>query len=93
MKSSATKERLHPLMWLVVGLSIASVCIFIAGLLFKPYGEVHPTIIQGMDVITADITLIIFAYAIVTGKTATFKHGNTSATVGVSKRKTDTDTE
>lgn len=83
------KKHLHPLMWLVVGLAIASVCIFIVGLLLLPAGEVHPSVLQGLAILTADIALVIFAYAIVSGKTATFKHGNTSATVGGAKQRTD----
>lgn len=82
---------LHPLMWLVVALTIASVAIFVAGLLIPPPGEVHPSVLKGLGIITADITLVIFAYAIVAGKTATFTHGNTSATVGGNKRAPATD--
>lgn len=73
---------LHPLMWVVVGLTIASVGIFVTGLLIPPAGEVHPSVLKGLAILTADIALVIFAYAVVSGKTATFTHGNTSATVG-----------
>lgn len=82
MKPNEQRKTLHPLMWLVVGLAIASVVIFVVGLLLPPAGEVHPSVLQGLAIITADIALVIFAYAIVSGKTATFRHGNTSATVG-----------
>ena len=69
-------------MWLVVGLAVASVVIFVVGLLIPPPGEVHPSVLKGLAILTADIALVIFAYAVVSGKTATFTHGNTSATVG-----------
>ena len=91
MKPNEKKRTLHPLMWLVVGIAVASVIIFVVGLLLPPAGEVHPSVLQGLAIITADIALIIFAYAIVSDKTATFKHGNTSATVG--GRKADEMTE
>ena len=77
---------LHPLMWLVVGLAVASVAIFVVGLLLPPAGEVHPSVLKGLAILTADIALVIFAYAVVSGKTATFTHGNTSATVGGSNK-------
>ena len=78
---------LHPLMWLVVGLAVASVAIFVVGLLLPPAGEVHPSVLKGLAILTADIALVIFAYAVVSGKTATFTHGNTSATVGGSDKR------
>ena len=77
---------LHPLMWLVVGLAVASVVIFLVSLLLPPAGEVHPSVLKGLAILTADIALVIFAYAVVSGKTATFTHGNTSATVGGSNK-------
>lgn len=82
---------LHPLMWLVVCLTAASVGIFVTGLLIPPPGEVHPSVLKGLAVLTADITLVVFAYAVVSGKTATFTHGNTSATVGGNNKRAETD--
>lgn len=73
---------LHPLMWVVVGLTVASVAIFVVGLILPPAGEVHPSVLKGVAILTTDIALVIFAYAVVSGKTTTFTHGNTSATVG-----------
>ena len=73
---------LHPLMWLVVFLAVASVILFAVALAIPPEGEVHKTVLEGMGIITRDIALVIFAYAVVSGKTATFTHGNTTATVG-----------
>lgn len=84
---------LHPLMWLVVGLAVASVAIFVVGLLLPPAGEVHPSVLKGLAILTADIALVIFAYAVVSGKTATFTHGNTSATVGGMKELADLQNE
>lgn len=77
---------LHPLMWVVVGLTVASVVIFLVSLILPPIGEVHPSVLKGLAILTADIALVIFAYAVVSGKTATFTHGNTSATVGGSNK-------
>ena len=82
---------LHPLMWLVVGLTAASVGIFVGGLLIPPPGEVHPSVIKGLAILTVDIALVIFAYAVVSGKTATFTHGDTSATVGGNNKRAETD--
>ena len=90
MKVKSEKDKngwhLHPLMWLVVGLAVASVVIFLVSLLLPPAGEVHPSVLKGLAILTADIALVIFAYAVVSGKTATFTHGNTSATVGGSNK-------
>lgn len=86
MKTKDTK--IPPIMWVIVGLSLLSVIVFAMGLLLPPAGEVHPSVLKGLGIMTANITLVIFAYAIATDKTATFKHGNTSATVG-GKQKAD----
>ena len=73
---------LHPLMWLVVFLTVASVILFSVALAIPPEGEVHKTVLEGLGIITIDIALVIFAYAVISGKTATFTHGSTTATIG-----------
>lgn len=87
---AATTEKrpvsLHPLMWTVIGLTVASFALLLIALLLPPQGEVHPSVLKGLAIITADIALVNFAYAIVTNKVATFKHGKTSATVGAVKK-------
>lgn len=84
----ATEKRtLHPLMWAVIGLTAASVILLLVGLLLPPQGEVHPSLLKGLAIITADIALVNFAYAIVSNKVATFKHGKTTATVGTRNAK------
>ena len=96
MKGKANDKNgwhLHPLMWLVVGLAVASVGIFVVGLLLPPAGEVHPSVLKGLAILTADIALVIFAYAVVLGKTATFTHGNTSATVGGTQERAELQNE
>ena len=77
---------LHPLMWTVIGLTIASFALLLIALLLPPQGEVHPSVLKGLAIITADIALVNFAYAIVTNKVATFRHGKTTATVGTAKK-------
>ena len=73
---------LHPLMWLVVFLAVASVILFSVALVIPPEGEVHKSVLEGLGIITIDIALVIFAYAVISGKTATFTHGSTTATIG-----------
>lgn len=73
---------LHPLMWLVVFLAVASVLLFAVAIVIPPEGEVHKTVLEGLGIITIDIAMVIFAYAVISGKQATFTHGNTTATVG-----------
>ena len=74
--------RLHPLMWLVIGLAVASVAVFVTALLLPPTGEVHTSVLKGLAILTGDISLVIFAYAIASGKTATLTHGNSNLSVG-----------
>lgn len=74
-------------MWAVIGLTVASVILLLVGLLLPPQGEVHPSLLKGLAIITADIALVNFAYAVASGKTATFQHGKTSATVRGNKTK------
>lgn len=84
MKQNDNKPsiHLHPLMWLVVFLAVASVILFSVSIFIPPEGEVHKTVLEGMGIITIDIALVIFAYAVISGKQATFTHGNTTATIG-----------
>lgn len=77
-------------MWAVIGLTAASVILLLVGLLLPPQGEVHPSLLKGLAIITADIALVNFAYAIVSNKVATFNHGKTKISVGA-KRKTKND--
>lgn len=76
---------MHPLIWLVIGLVVASAVIFAVAIAIPPEGEVHASVLKGLAIMTVNIALTIFAYAVVMGKTATFTHGNTSATVGGDK--------
>ena len=84
MNKTDTKQRihLHPLMWLVVFLTVSSVLLFSVSIFIPPEGEVHKTVLEGLGIITIDIALVIFSYAVISGKQATFTHGNTTATIG-----------
>lgn len=83
MKKEVKKRfHLHPLMWVVVGLSLFSAVIFTVALMIPPEGEVHSSVLKGLAIQTTNIALVIFAYSVVSGKTATFEHGKTKATVG-----------
>lgn len=76
------RKKLHPLMWAVIGISIASIAIFVVALLLPPPGEVNGNVLKGIAILTGQQGLVVFAYAVYSGKTATFTHGNTQATVG-----------
>lgn len=69
-------------MWTVIVMTAATFVLLLIAMLLPPQGEIHPTVLQGAAIITADIALVNFAYAIVSGKVATFTHGKTTATVG-----------
>jgi len=90
MKGEETKRKLHPLMWAVIGLTAASFILLLVGTLLPPQGEVHPSLLKGLGIISVDVALVNFSYAIVSGKVATFTHGKTSATVG-GRAKTETE--
>ena len=83
------KRKLHPLMWAVIGLTTASFLLLLVAALLPPQGEVHPSVLKGLAIISVDVALVNFAYAIVSGKTATFVHGKTSATVGAKPKEND----
>lgn len=85
MKQSKETRRLHPLMWTVIGLTAASFVLLFVGAILPPQGEVHPSLLKGLGIMSGDIALVNFAYAIVSGKVATFQHGKTKATVGSRK--------
>lgn len=85
MKPNANNTKrlhLHPLMWVVFGLALFSALIFLTALFIPPQGEVHASVLKGLAIQTTNIALVIFAYSVVSGKTATFEHGKTKATVG-----------
>lgn len=79
------RKRLHPLMWVVVGITLASIAIFVVGLILPPPGDVNANVLKGIAILTVQQALVVFAYAVYSGKTATFTHGNTQATVGGSE--------
>ena len=78
-------------MWAVIGLTAASFVLLLIAALIPPQGEVHPSILKGLAIISIDVALINFAYAIVSGKVATLSHGKTKATVGVNPQQMDKD--
>lgn len=85
-QETRNKAHLHPLLWVAVGLSAFSAITFFVAMCIPPEGEVHSSILKGMSITTVQIALIIFAYAIVAGKTTTFSHGKTNVTVGAPKQ-------
>lgn len=89
MATNAKHVHLHPLMWVVVGLALFSALIFVVAMCIPPEGEVHSSVLKGLAIQTTNIALVIFAYSVVSGKTATFEHGKTKATVGGSKPPND----
>lgn len=94
MATNAKHVHLHPLMWVVVGLALFSALIFVVAMCIPPEGEVHSSVLKGLAIQTTNIALVIFAYSVVSGKTATFEHGKTKATVGGNRNQpTDETTE
>lgn len=91
MKQDKKRFHLHPLMWVVVGLALFSAVTFLVAIFIPPEGEVHSSVLKGLSIQTVNIALVIFAYSVVSGKTATFEHGKTKATVGGSKPPNDAD--
>ena len=79
-------QNIPPIVWAIIALTVASIALFLVALLLPPQGEVHPSVLKGLAIMTANIALVNFAYAIATNKVATFKHGKTSATVGATKK-------
>ena len=77
---------LHPLVWSTIILTVISVVLLVVALLIPPQGEIHPSVLQGLAIITADIALVNFAHAIATNKVATFRHGKTTATIGKTQK-------
>ncbi len=78
-------------MWAVIGLTAASFILLLVAALLPPQGEVHPSILKGLAIISVDVALVNFSYAIVSGKVATFQHGKTKATVGERSKSKDKD--
>ena len=75
--------------WTAIVLSFVAAGLIIAGIAIPPPGELHPTVIQGVGLLTV-LVAIFFAWdATVRGLNAKFEHGKTKVSVGgKSKRKT-----
>lgn len=75
--------------WTAIILSFVSAGLIIAGIIIPPPGELHPSVIQGVGLLTI-LVAIFFAWdATVRGLNARFEHGKTKVSVGgKSKRKT-----
>lgn len=75
--------------WTAIILSFVSAGLIIAGIIIPPPGELHPSVIQGVGLLTI-LVAIFFAWdATVRGLNAKFEHGKTKVSVGgKSKRKT-----
>lgn len=86
MKSNEKRERprvhLHPLMWCIVGIVIFAALLFTAGFFVPPVGVIDGSLLKAVGELIALQAGLLAAYAIVSGKTATITHGNTSATIG-----------
>lgn len=78
----AKLRQVETVTWVVVALTCATFLLLVVAMLIPPRGQIHPSVLQGAAIITANVALIIFAQAVASGKTATFKHGNTTAVVG-----------
>lgn len=74
--------------WTAIFLSFVSAGLIIAGIIIPPPGELHPSVIQGVGLLTI-LVAIFFAWdATVRGLNAKFEHGKTKVSVGgKSKRK------
>lgn len=75
-------QRLDALTWVSIAFGVATFILLVVAMVIPPRGQIHPSILQGAAIVTANVALIIFAHAIGTGKKATFRHGNTTAVVG-----------
>lgn len=75
--------------WTAIILSFVSAGLIIAGIIIPPPGELHPSVIQGVGLLTI-LVAIFFAWdATVRGLNAKFEHGKTKVSVsGKSKHKT-----
>lgn len=83
MKATANIfQRLDALTWVSIAFGVATFVLLVVAMVIPPRGQIHPSILQGAAIVTANVALIIFAHAIGTGKKATFRHGNTTAVVG-----------
>lgn len=83
MKATANiLQRLDALTWVSIAFAVATFVLLVVAMVIPPRGQIHPSILQGAAIVTANVALIIFAHAIGTGKKATFRHGNTTAVVG-----------
>lgn len=88
-----TRKRvhLHPLMWCIVGLVIFAALLFTAGFFVPPLGVIDGSVLKaGGELMGLQVGLLA-AYAIVSGKTATITHGQTTATIGDNDNNNETD--
>ena len=74
--------------WAAIFLSVGAFGMLIAGVFIPPPGEIHPSVIQAVIIVTVIIAIFFAWDATVRGLSAKFEHGKTKVTVGgKSKRK------
>lgn len=78
-------KRLHPLMRAAVSIVAFAAALFTAGFIVPPLGVIDPSVLKAGGELLGMQSALIFAYCVVSGKTATVKHGDTTATVGGGK--------
>lgn len=76
------RVHLHPLMWVVVGIVIFAAALFTAGFFVPPVGIIDGSLLKAVGELIALQAGVLVAYAIVSGKTATITHGNTTTVIG-----------
>lgn len=71
--------------WAAIVLAFIGAGLLIAGICIPPPGEIHPSVIQGVGLVTVVIAIFFAWDATVRGLGAKFEHGKTKVSIGKGK--------
>lgn len=71
--------------WAAIVLAFIGAGLLIAGICIPPPGEIHPSVIQGVGLVTVIIAIFFAWDATVRGLGARFEHGKTKVSIGKGK--------
>lgn len=73
--------------WAAIVLAFIGAGLLIAGVCIPPPGEIHPSVIQGVGLVTVVIAIFFAWDATVRGLGAKFEHGKTKVSIGRDKKR------
>lgn len=89
----SNKHSLDPLEIAAFTMAAFGLLLFVSGFLIPPIGEVHPSVLKGIGELLGFVSVFFVWYAVKNGRSAIFRHGDTSAEIKATNHKNEDDGE